>query len=304
MKPIKTQYSLMAAVLLGSNYMANAQVQYTDVDPDFVIDDEDDYIFLDIDDNGTDDFLLAIGELTYTIGTGTFKKKLFGPGIFCVQPDNDLLADPVNNDAALFAFAYNYDSGAYFGKTNYWLSNASDFINEAIICARAYMNGFSYGYPVWNLLGQTGNWQDIQTDRFLGIRFKDGLERTHYGWIRCDAPDSGRVLIVKDYAYETQAGVGIIAGNMGEPVGIQTENELLFSLHPNPAQDWIEIRYYESENLYADIRNIDGKMVSSHLVIPGTANRFPVTGLPSGTYFAILRNEAGEIKGKQVWVKR
>jgi hypothetical protein len=305
MKPNKTQYSLMAAVLLGSNHLANAQVQYTDVDPDFVINDTDDFIFLDIDANGSDDFLMAMGELIYTIGSGTFKLRLFGPAIgWSFQPTNDLLADPINNDNAIFAFAFNYESGAYFGEGNYWLGTATDFAHQAFVCARSYMNGFSYGYPVWNSLGQRGFWKDIQTDRYLGIRFQDGLDRTHYGWIRCDAPDSGRVLVIKDYAYETQAGEGIIAGDMGESVGIQTENELLFSLYPNPAQEWIEIRYYESENLYADIRNIDGKMVSSHLVIPGTANRFPVTRLPSGNYFAILRNETGEIKGKQVWVKQ
>ena len=41
------------------------------------------------------------------------------------------------------------------------------------------------------------------------------------------------MLVIKDYAYETQTGVGIIAGDMGEPVGIQTENKLSFSL-PQP----------------------------------------------------------------------
>ena len=40
-------------------------------------------------------------------------------------------------------------------------------------------------------------WQDIQTDRYLGIRFQDGFNRTHYGWIRCDAPDSGRCWSLK-----------------------------------------------------------------------------------------------------------
>ena len=44
----RTQYSLMAAVLLGSNHLVNAQVQYTDIEPNFVIDDEDDYLFIDI----------------------------------------------------------------------------------------------------------------------------------------------------------------------------------------------------------------------------------------------------------------
>jgi len=153
------------------------------------------------------------------------------------------------------------------------------------------------------LIGQVGNWKDIQTDRFLGIRFQDGLDRTHYGWIRCDAPDSGRGLVIKDYAYETQAGVGSIAGDMGEPVGIQTQNELIFSLYPNPAQEWIEIRHYENEQLFADIRNLEGRLLLTQALQSGSANRLPVADLPVGTYVAVIRNETGEVKGKQVWVK-
>jgi len=296
----RTQYRLMAVALLGSYHESLAQVQYTDVDPDFVLDDEDDYIFLDIDENGTDDFLIAMGVLTYNIGSGTGQSKIFGPSIFCFNDENDLLAYPIDNDAALFAFAYNYEAGAYFWGGNYWMGSATDFTNEAFVCAQWYLNG----YLDWNLIGQRGFWQDIQTDRYLGIRFQDGLDRTHYGWIRCDAPDSGRVLVIKDYAYETQAGVGIIAGDMGEPVGVQTEHALLFSLYPNPAHDWIEIRHYENEQLYADIRNLEGKLLLTQALQSGTANRLPVAELPVGTYVAVIRNEAGEVKGKQVWVKQ
>ncbi|MCB9022243.1 MAG: T9SS type A sorting domain-containing protein [Chitinophagales bacterium] len=111
------------------------------------------------------------------------------------------------------------------------------------------------------------------------------------------------MLVIKDYAYETQAGVGIIAGDMGEPVGVQTEHELIFSLYPNPAEDWIEIRYYENEQLYADIRNLEGKLLLTQALQSGSANRLPVADLPMGTYVAVIRNETGEVKGKQVWVK-
>ena len=297
----RTQYSLMAAVLLGSNHLVNAQVQYTDIEPNFVIDDEDDYLFIDINLDGIDDFLFAIGLLSYTIGSGTIQTKYSGPSVFwSFQPKNDLLANPIVGDAAIFAFAYNYESGEYFGSTNYWLGNYTDFAHQAFICARWYLNG----YPDWMFIEQRGFWQDVQTDRYLGIRFQDGLDRTHYGWIRCDAPDSGRVLVIKDYAYETQAGVGIIAGDMGEPVGIQTENKLLFSLYPNPAQEWIEIRHYENEQLFADIRNLEGKLLLTQALQSGSANRLPVAELPVGTYVAVIRNETGEVKGKQVWVKQ
>ena len=298
------QYSLLANSIIGAGSVLQAQVNYIDIEPDIEIDTFTVNFFLDVDDNGTDDFLVAMGVLYNTIGSGTFVEKVYGPSIFCLDNKNDLLADPINAGDALFAFAYNYESGAYFGVNNYWMGSATEFINEAFICARVYLNGFSFGYPVWNFLGQIGFWQDIQTDRYLGIRFQDGLDRTHYGWIRCDAPDSGRVLVIKDYAYETQAGVGIIAGDMGEPVGIQTENKLLFSLYPNPAQEWIEIRYYENEQLFADIRNLEGKLLLTQALQSGSANRLPVADLPVGTYVAVIRNETGEVKGKQVWVKQ
>jgi hypothetical protein len=298
------QYCLLAKSIIGASSSIQAQVNYIDIDPDIEIDTFTVNFFLDFDDNGTDDFLVAMGVLFNTIGSGTFQEKIYGPSIFCLNNNNDLLADPINAGDALFAFAYNYEDGAYFGVSNYWMGSSTEFINEAFVCARAYMNGFSYGYPVWNSLGQRGFWKDIQTNRFLGIRFQDGLDRTHYGWIRCDAPDSGKVLIIKDYAYETQSGVGIIAGDMGEPVSIQTENDLIFSLYPNPAQDWIEIRQYENENLYADFRNLEGRLVLTQILQSGSANRLPVADLPIGTYVAVIRNEIGEVKSKQVWVKQ
>ena len=55
----------MAAVLLGSNHLVNAQVQYTDIEPNFVIDDEDDYLFIDIDLDGIDDFSFGMGTFLY-----------------------------------------------------------------------------------------------------------------------------------------------------------------------------------------------------------------------------------------------
>ena len=297
MRPNRTQYSLMAVALLGSFHESLAQVQYTDVDPDFVIDDEDDLLFLDIDGNDTDDFIFGIGALTYYIGTGSIEYKINGVAIaWSFQPQNAIIGETISHDYAIFAFASNYSDDKLIGEHNLWIEGLPNF---AFICGNKY--GGVYGG--WLPFGQIGFWQDIQTDRFIGIRFQDGLDRTHYGWIRCDAPDSGRVLVIKDYAYETQAGVGIIAGDMGEAVGIQTEHELLFSLYPNPAEDWIEIRYYENEQLYADIRNLEGKLLLTQALQSGSANRLPVAELPVGTYVAVIRNETGEVKGKQVWVK-
>ncbi|MCA9168676.1 MAG: hypothetical protein KDB23_13470 [Planctomycetales bacterium] len=51
--------------------------------------------------------------------------------------------------------------------------------------------------------------------RFLGFRFFDGTER-HYGWIRYSLDDDQRI-ILKQLAYETEAGRGIRVGYVPEP---------------------------------------------------------------------------------------
>ena len=292
------QYSLLANSIIGAGSVIQAQVSYTNIEPDIVVDTVTEYLFLDINEDGDDDFLIGMGHLS-RYGPGSIGDwHIYGPSIFWTE-------NPENAVHGLFVIGYEgtWTGRAYNLSTNYFIGSNINFIeniSNAFICAREYWENFEDNFLY---AGQLGFWQDIQTDRYLGIRFQDGLDRTHYGWIRCDAPDSGRVLVIKDYAYETQAGVGIIAGDMGEPVGIQTENKLLFSLYPNPAQEWIEIRHYENEQLFADIRNLEGKLLLTQALQSGSANRLPVADLPMGTYVAVIRNETGEVKGKQVWVK-
>ena len=81
-------------------------------------------------------------------------------------------------------------------------------------------------------------WQNIQTDRFYRYSFS-GWFRPYPLWLdtlRC--PDSWQVLVIKDYAYETQGQVGIIAGDMGRQLAFKQSMSCYF-LYPNPAEDWI-----------------------------------------------------------------
>jgi hypothetical protein len=68
-------------------------------------------------------------------------------------------------------------------------------------------------YIVLNRAG-TGNWVGV-TDRYLGLRFQvDGS--WHYGWARLDIDATPTQFVVKDYAYQSAAGVGLAAGE-GRP---------------------------------------------------------------------------------------
>jgi hypothetical protein len=58
--------------------------------------------------------------------------------------------------------------------------------------------------------GGTGNWIGV-TDRYLGLRFQQaGI--WYYGWARLDIDATPTQFVVKDYAYQSAGGVGLIAG--------------------------------------------------------------------------------------------
>ena len=67
----------------------------------------------------------------------------------------------------------------------------------------------------WMDIGGAGPWLGV-TNGYLGVSFmaNDGL---HYGWMRITNPANCPGAIIHDWAYETQQGVGIIAGAVPEP---------------------------------------------------------------------------------------
>ncbi|MBK9454600.1 MAG: LysM peptidoglycan-binding domain-containing protein [Bacteroidetes bacterium] len=56
----------------------------------------------------------------------------------------------------------------------------------------------------------------MKGDIIWKISLESGLQMKkiqRYGWIRCSVIDSGRTLIIHDYAYELQPNYPIIAGD-------------------------------------------------------------------------------------------
>ena len=49
------------------------------------------------------------------------------------------------------------------------------------------------------------------TDAFVGLSFPAG-GNTYYGWVRVDVDNAAGSFVVKDWAYESNAGQGIVTG--------------------------------------------------------------------------------------------
>ena len=72
-----------------------------------------------------------------------------------------------------------------------------------------------------DLLGRYGpvfvyEWQRVTSDAYMGAQFYIGSE-IHYGWVHLRVFSNGGY--IKEWAYDTVAGQGILAGAVPEPSG-------------------------------------------------------------------------------------
>ncbi|QEG37438.1 PEP-CTERM sorting domain-containing protein [Bythopirellula goksoeyrii] len=57
---------------------------------------------------------------------------------------------------------------------------------------------------------------DNVTDAYIGLEFPINAT-SHFGWIRVDIDNAAGTFLIKDWAYESQPGVGIHTGEIPEP---------------------------------------------------------------------------------------
>lgn len=83
----------------------------------------------------------------------------------------------------------------------------------------AVIDGSTVGYFVGSMAYGANNpnaeFNNV-TDAYIGLGFPIGGVN-HYGWVRVDVDNAAGNFVIKDWAYEDQAGVGITAGAVPEP---------------------------------------------------------------------------------------
>lgn len=232
-----TAYSGLAAVFL-SVQSAQTQVIYTDIEPDFVLDTPGYYYGIDLNGNGIEDFNFFNTIFTgynYVFNRATVKKIIWVGGW-----DNE-------NNAIAARYTDFWGEGVptfypFAIAENYIISeNLSSVITEY---ADVYKGFYNWGYQrmaadeyltlgagdeIW---AEGPYWDTGVYDHYLGIRFVDALDQAHYGWIRCDVYEDERTVVIKDYAYELQPDLPIVAGSVESYLPVQeNENNSVISVY-------------------------------------------------------------------------
>lgn len=268
------QYSTFAIAFIRTENSLS-QAVYTDLEPDVVLDSHFEAELIDMDSNGFVDFVLinwSYETFTY-YGDLDFQQRIWiGPN----TSNNSVAAATISFGSGVIAYAY------ALSQSNL-IDNSLPFKNVMLqrLAFRTYFVDVS-------LTDEGGYWYPEMLDHYLGVRFFDGENCLHYGWIRCDVKDEGRTVIVKDYAYETKCEIGILAGDtIGDTttVGITELNTLNATVYSFENTIYVNLNELIS-GLEIHVYDITGKEVYSYKPV----NQFTEIALiePRGTYFVEL----------------
>ena len=269
-----SKYTAVAGAVVSAAG-AQAQVMYTDVDPDYSHDAPQNNGLavypLDLNNDQTIDFLIASRDT--------------------VTP----------NATVRFTLAAPYGAGnAVAGETpsgyDYALALDMNSMVDATLNWIAATNTMAYNVNSANPYNE--NWNGV-TDKYLALQFVVG-GNTHYGWARLDSYAIGDSIVVKDYAYEATPGSGIMTGDMGSVASLtesEIENLVKFV---NKADNSVQI--VVNGNLtdgVVSVTSYNGQSISNNAITEKTFS-IDMNNLSAGIYIVNVNFAEGSMSKKIV----
>jgi hypothetical protein len=264
-----SKYTAVAGAVVSAAG-AQAQVVYTDVNPDYSHDAVQDATFsvypLDLNNDQTVDFLVASKDTVTANAHVRFTLAVpYGAG-------NAVAGETPSN----YDYALALDINTMVDSTLNWI---------------AASNTMAYNVDSNNPYNE--NWNGV-TDKYLGLQFIVG-GNTHYGWARLDSYAIGDSIVVKDYAFEATPNVGILTGNMGASLTeTQIENLVKFV---NQANNSVQVVVNGNlTNGVVSVVSSTGQIVSSDAITEKTFS-VDMNNLSSGIYMVnVTFNEGATTK--------
>lgn len=292
------EYSLLASAIAIKS-VAHSEVIYLDI-PDVVIDESYEEYHMDIDDNGSEDFrfIKFSGSYIWSTSSGITELRFF----------HDVRVDLFNSTSV---FEYNQIAGigfsTYFSYMNYWpyalLSGA--LVNDELQFQDGFVQHMASRIDIGNGTSwvhdkDAGYWWPSMEDRYLGVHFVDSESNYHYGWIRCSVLDSAEVLIIKDFAYETEIDHPIVAGDTTHYVGINNiENTLDATVYGFGKDIYILTETYQKTEVI--ICNLNGQEVVRNF-LQSENELINMSNYPAGIYLVTLLN-CGKRYDKKIFIE-
>lgn len=263
-------YSALATAVFGTAAAADAQIIYTDVNPDAVLTITNgtinDYI-VDFNNDGNEDMAVATYGYLYNYGGTDYQiNYVFS---FVAQNATAALVGTMQTIGSQQApITTNLTAGTVIGASSAWLDTT----------AAGGTTYFSAGYGLGQSFVGTGNTgQDI----YYGARFLIGTN-THYGWVRVNIATDASQATIKDYAYNSTPNGPI---NAGQTAGISEISAASWSAYGNGSS--IKIKSSIEGNI--EVIDLTGKTIASGAIKNGELT-MNVANANTGMYIVRITN--------------
>jgi hypothetical protein len=265
-----SKYTAVAGAVVSAAG-AQAQVVYTDVNPDYSHDAPQNNGFavypLDLNNDQTVDFVIASRDTVTP--NATVRLTLAAP----YGAGNAVAGE----NPAGYDYALALDINSMVDSTLNWIAATNTM---------AYNNNSANPYDE--------NWNGV-TDKYLGLKFVVGAN-THYGWARLDSYAIGDSIVVKDYAFNATPNGGIMTGDMGSVSLTETQVENLVKFI-NKSNNSVQVVLNGNlTNGVVSVVSSTGQVVSSDTITEKTFS-VDMNNLSSGIYMVnVTFNEGATTK--------
>ncbi len=284
------RFSAVAGAVLASGAV-NSQIVYTDVNPDVIIDTASGQYDLDFNSDAVVDIsmdVMAVINQTGTLngisftfnGTGAFATPAMGNGVL-------QLAGSGSSSTMVVAALNNGDminAAAVFGGS----SSGTMLGLEGLADVPAFSLS---NYPV-----AQGAFLGV-SDKFLGVKFMIGAN-THYGWARMDVSAGADTIRVKDYAYNQNTDLPILAGMMVGLDDVAVDNKVTIKTTLNNATINVTPDLIGGRIALFNMAGQEVKVVT----IKDINTEIPFEGVETGIYTITAQFDGGNVT-KKVYVK-
>jgi|LauGreDrversion4_2_1035121.scaffolds.fasta_scaffold154036_2 hypothetical protein len=288
-------YSAAAGSLVLSGVASAQNLQYTDVNPDVILDKNSGPFEMDFNNDLGPDMTFQVA-----FATGSGSSTYNGIPFTYVYNGSQVSATPgplggvqgqvIGSSSTFGVTALNY--GDAIAAANNFSSQQAALGVQGTVSVPAF--NFNYDFNQGEFLGVS--------QKFLGMKFSAG-SGVHYGWVRLslDTLDpAGLKLTIHDYAYNGDADQPINAGDPSALIIAQAALEDKVSI--SPLLDGVAVNVTPdllgSELVLSDM---SGKEVNS-IAINDIGTVLGYADLKTGIYFATLKSEQGSVS-KKVYVK-
>lgn len=254
-KQLLKSISAFIVTVMMFSASANAQIVYTDVNPDSTIYCAGNCTLnynLDLNNDANTDFIVTTFRVDPPqIGLETYSNVTANP-----LNGNAVKDTLVNSIYVSIPLQFNTVIDSTLLLNQSWQTSGSHSLKNGM-----YGGGLDSD-TVWGL------WDSL-ADYYLGLKLLQSGQ-THYGWVRLrvDVTQSYASVIVKDYAYNSIPNQPILAGQTIATV--ITENSFASSINifPNPATDHLTIASPNTnEKVEITITDINGKTIPIPIAI-------------------------------------